>query len=177
MGNILDSIFGRLQNSRIVMVGLDAAGKTSVLYKLKLGEQVSALPTIGFNVETIQYKKINFTIWDIGGQDRIRGLWRHYYDNTNAIIFVVDSNDRERVGEAGDELQKMMREDALKDSILLVLANKQDLPNAMTVAEMVDKLNLNSLRNRKWYIQACVATSGDGIFEGLNWLSLSLPKH
>merc|ERR1711907_45124 len=90
------------------MVGLDAAGKTTILYKLKLGEVVTTIPTIGFNVETVEYKNISFTVWDVGGQDKIRPLWRHYYQNTQGIIFVVDSNDRERVGEAKDELNRVM---------------------------------------------------------------------
>ena len=158
----------------MLMVGLDAAGKTTVLYKLKLGELVTTIPTIGFNVETVQYKNISFTVWDVGGQDKIRPLWRHYYQNTQGVIFVVDSNDRERIGEAAEELQKMLREDELRDACLLVLANKQDLPNAMSVAEVTDKLGLHALRNRKWYIQAACATSGDGLYEGLDWMAHTL---
>jgi ADP-ribosylation factor family len=95
-------LFDRLtskKESRILMVGLDAAGKTTILYKLKLGEVVTTIPTIGFNVETVEYKNISFTVWDVGGQDKIRPLWRHYYQNTQGIIFVVDSNDRDRIPE------------------------------------------------------------------------------
>jgi len=156
------------------MVGLDAAGKTTILYKLKLGEIVTTIPTIGFNVETVEYKNINFTVWDVGGQDKIRPLWRHYFQNTQGLIFVVDSNDRERINEANEELQKMLNEDELRDAVLLVFCNKQDLPNAMSVAEVTDKLGLHSLRNRKWYIQSTCATSGDGLYEGLDWLSNTL---
>jgi len=153
------------------MVGLDAAGKTTILYKLKLGEIVTTIPTIGFNVETVEYKNINFTVWDVGGQDKIRPLWRHYFQNTQGLIFVVDSNDRERANEAAEELNKMLNEDELRDAAVLVFANKQDLPNAMSVAEVTDKLGLHSIRNRKWYIQSTCATSGDGLYEGLDWLS------
>jgi ADP-ribosylation factor protein 1 len=100
MGNlikkVLDSFSGH-KDMRILMVGLDAAGKTTILYKLKLGETVTTIPTIGFNVETVEYRNIAFTMWDVGGQDKIRPLWRHYYTNTQAIIFVVDSNDRDRI--------------------------------------------------------------------------------
>jgi ADP-ribosylation factor protein 1 len=159
---------------RILMVGLDAAGKTTVLYKLKLGEIVTTIPTIGFNVETVKYKNINFTVWDVGGQDKIRPLWRHYYQNTEGVIYVVDSNDRERIDEAALELQKVLREDELRDATLLVLCNKQDLPNAMSVAEVTDKLGLHSLRSRQWYIQATCACSGDGLYEGLDWLSQAM---
>ncbi|KAK2727385.1 hypothetical protein QYM36_008020 [Artemia franciscana] len=123
-----------------VVIGLDAAGKTTILYKLKLGEIVTTIPTIGFNVETVEYKNISFTVWDVGGQDKIRPLWRHYFQNTQGLIFVVDSNDRERIGEAQDELQKMLSEDELRDAVVLVFANKQDLPNAMSPAELTDRL-------------------------------------
>lgn len=130
-------------------VGLDAAGKTTILYKLKLGEVVTTIPTIGFNVEAVEYKNISFTVWDVGGQDKIRPLWRHYFQNTQGLIFVVDSNDRERIAEAGEELGKMMSEDDLKDAAVLVFANKQDLPNAMTSTEVTDKLGLHNCRNRQ----------------------------
>eukprot|EP01126_Amoeba_proteus_P067000 TRINITY_DN979_c0_g2_i7.p1 TRINITY_DN979_c0_g2~~TRINITY_DN979_c0_g2_i7.p1 ORF type:complete len:178 (+),score=14.11 TRINITY_DN979_c0_g2_i7:89-622(+) len=176
MGSFFSSLFDGFgtKDMRILMIGLDAAGKTTVLYKLKLGEIVTTIPTIGFNVETVKYKNINFTVWDVGGQDKIRALWRHYYNNTEGIIFVVDSNDRERINEAALELQKVLREDELRNATLLVLANKQDLPNAMSVAEVTDKLGLHSLRSRQWYIQAACATSGDGLYEGLDWLSQAL---
>ncbi|CAD5218090.1 unnamed protein product [Bursaphelenchus okinawaensis] len=156
------------------MVGLDAAGKTTILYKLKLGEIVTTIPTIGFNVETVEYKNISFTVWDVGGQDKIRPLWRYYFQNTQGLIFVVDSNDRERVEEAKDELARMLNEDELRDAVLLIFANKQDLPNAMSAAEITDKLGLHNLRNRNWYIQATCATTGDGLYEGLDWLSNQL---
>src|SRR5580658_6632705 len=150
--NLFKGLFGK-KEMRILMVGLDAAGKTTILYKLKLGEIVTTIPTIGFNVETVEYKNISFTVWDVGGQDKIRPLWRHYFQNTQGLIFVVDSNDRERVEAAREELHKMINEDELRDAVILVFANKQDLPNAMTAAEITDKLALHSLRSRNWYIQ------------------------
>ncbi|VDQ05092.1 unnamed protein product [Trichobilharzia regenti] len=110
-------------------IGLDAAGKTTILYKLKLGEVVTTIPTIGFNVETVEYKNISFTVWD-------------------GLIFVVDSNDRDRIGESADELNKMLSEDELRDVVILVFANKQDLPNAMSTAEVAEKLRLREIRNR-----------------------------
>ena len=92
---------------------------------------VTTIPTIGFNVETVEYKNISFTVWDVGGQDKIRPLWRHYYQNTQGLIFVVDSNDADRIDAARDEMHRMLNEDELRDAVLLVFANKQDLPNAM----------------------------------------------
>jgi len=175
VSRLLSGLFGK-REMRILMVGLDAAGKTTILYKLKLGEIVTTIPTIGFNVETVEYKNISFTVWDVGGQDKIRPLWRHYFQNTQGIIFVVDSNDRERVSEAREELQRMLNEDELRDALLLVFANKQDLPNAMNAAEITDKLGLHGLRQRTWYIQAACATSGDGLYEGLEWLSANIKR-
>lgn len=158
------------------MVGLDAAGKTTILYKLKLGEVVTTIPTIGFNVETVEFRNINFTVWDVGGQDKIRPLWRHYFQNTQGLIFVIDSNDRERMSEASEELQKMLSEGELQDAILLVFANKQDLPNASSVSQIRDSLKLDNLSTRKWYIQSTCATQGTGLYEGLEWLSQELAK-
>merc|ERR1712054_711822 len=156
---------------RILMVGLDAAGKTTILYKLKLGEVVTTIPTIGFNVETVEYKNISFNVWDIGGQDKIRKLWRYYYANTQGLIFVIDSNDRDRIEDAKEELFKMLSEDEMRDAVLLVFANKQDLPNSMTAAEVTEKLGLQSMQNRRWFMQSTCATTGDGLYEGLDWLS------
>ncbi|XP_046564679.1 ADP-ribosylation factor 4-like [Haliotis rubra] len=176
MGLSISSVFQRLfgkKQMRILMVGLDAAGKTTILYKLKLGEIVTTIPTIGFNVETVEYKNISFTVWDVGGQDKIRPLWRHYFQNTQGLIFVVDSNDSERLSEAKDELSKMLQEDELKESVVLVFANKQDLPNAKSCSELTDALELNSLR-REWFVQGTCATQGTGLYEGLDWLSNKL---
>lgn len=179
MGNVFGSLFKSLfgkQDVRILMVGLDAAGKTTILYKLKLGEIVTTIPTIGFNVETVEYKNLKFTMWDVGGQDKLRPLWRHYFQNTNGIIFVVDSNDRDRVGQAREELQKMLAEDELRNAVLLVFANKQDLPNAMSTTEVQEKLGLHSLRQRNWFIQGCCATTAQGLYEGLDWMSANIKK-
>eukprot|EP00794_Sanderia_malayensis_P011248 gene11248-12428_t len=173
MGNAVARLFSRYfckQECRLLMVGLDAAGKTTILYHFKLDELVTTIPTVGFNVETVEHKNVNFTVWDIGGQDKIRALWRLYYQETDGIIFVVDSNDRDRVIEAKAELFRLLKEDELKNSTLLVYANKQDLPGVMTTAELTDKLGLLLLRNRNWYIQATSAVKGAGLLEGLEWL-------
>lgn len=177
MGLTMSSLFNRMfgkKAMRILMVGLDAAGKTTILYKLKLGEVVTTIPTIGFNVETVEYKNISFTVWDVGGQDKIRPLWRHYYTNTQGIIFVVDSNDRERLTEAKEELERMLLEDDLRDAILLIFCNKMDLPDALQPSQVAEQLNLHNMRSRKWHLQSTCATSGDGLYEGLDWLSAEL---
>ena len=179
MGNALARPLGRLRGSepqRFLMVGLDAAGKTTILYQLKLGEVVTTIPTIGFNVETVEHNGVSFTAWDVGGKDKIRPLWRHYYQNTQALIMVVDSNDKDRIGEASDELRRMLAEDELHGAALLVFANKQDLPNAMAAAEVTERLRLHTLRGCNWHIQACCATSGEGLYEGLEWVARTV-KH
>ncbi|KAF3818696.1 hypothetical protein GH733_012113 [Mirounga leonina] len=132
------AFLAKKKKMRLLMVGLDAAGKTTILYKLKLGEIVTAIPTIGFTMETVEDKNISFTVWVVGGQDKIRPLWGHYFQNTQGLIFVVDSNDRERVNEAHEELMWMLAEDELR--VLLVFANEQDLPSGMNAAEITDKL-------------------------------------
>lgn len=130
---VWNKFFAMQQDVRILMVGLDAAGKTTILYKLKLGEQIVAIPTVGFNVEEVNYKNLNFTMWDVGGQKILRNLWRHYYNGTNAVIFVVDSSDLERIDhEAKEELNHLMNADELQDAVYLIYANKQDMAGALT---------------------------------------------
>ena len=175
LSRLLPILLGKTQ-CRILMVGLDAAGKTTILYQLKLGEMTNTAPTLGFNVETVSYKNIEFMVWDMGGQDAIRPLWRHYYENAQALIFVVDSSDVERLDEAREELAKLMGEEQLKDAILLVYANKQDMPEAQGVQEVADALEITAIRDRTWYIQAASATSGDGIRDGLDWLAGKLSQ-
>ncbi|XP_070250019.1 ADP-ribosylation factor 2-like isoform X2 [Myotis yumanensis] len=140
MGNVFEKLFESLFEKKevwILILGLDGVGKTTVLYKLKLGRVVATVPTVG-------------------------------------VIFVVDSNDRERISEALEELTRLLMEDELMGAVLLVFANKQDVPNAMSTAEITDKLGLQSIRRRNWHIQATSTTSGDGLYEGLDWLSNQL---
>lgn len=153
------------------MIGLDAAGKTTILYKLKLAEVVTTIPTIGFNVETVEREQLAFTVWDVGGRDKIRPLLRHYYKDTTGLIFVVDSLDRERSEDACEELHKTLNEDEMRDVPLLVFANKQDIPFVMSVEEITEALGLGKLRNRRWHVQPSSATLGLGLFEGLDWLA------
>ena len=126
-------------------------------------------------MERVDYKNIVFTVWDVGGQDKIRSLWQHYYQGTHGLIFVVDSNDQHRMELAKTELYRLLQNDELRNATVLVFANKQDLPNAMCTSEIMDKLQLSALRN-PWYIQPCCAVSGSGLYEGLDWLSGVLSK-
>ncbi|XP_010547988.1 PREDICTED: probable ADP-ribosylation factor At2g15310 [Tarenaya hassleriana] len=156
---------------RILMVGLDGSGKTTILYKLKLGDVVTTVPTIGFNFETVEYKGINFTVWDIGGQEKIRNLWRHYFQNAQGLIFVVDSTDRGRIPEARNELHRVLSDKELEHACVLILANKQDSRSALPVAEVANKLGLHGLSKRRWFIQGTSAITGQGLYDGLEWLS------
>lgn len=170
MGKMLSKIFGN-KEMRILMLGLDAAGKTTILYKLKLGQPVTTIPTVGFNVETVTYKNVRFNVWDVGGQDKIRPLWRHYYTGTQGLIFVVDCADRDRIDEGRQELHRIINDREMRDAIILVFANKQDLPDAMKPHEIQEKLGLTRIRDRNWYVQPSCATSGEGLYEGLMWLT------
>ncbi|KAJ0770097.1 putative small GTPase superfamily, ARF/SAR type, P-loop containing nucleoside triphosphate hydrolase [Helianthus annuus] len=137
----------------------------------ELNENVDDLTLVdssGFNLETVEYQNISFTI---------RPLWRHYFQNTQGLIFEVDSNDRDKVVEVRDELHRMLNEDELRDVVLLMFANKQDLPNAMNAAEITDKLGLHSLRQRYWYIQSTCATFREGLYEGLDRLFINIANN
>lgn len=139
----------------------------------QIGEVVTTIPTIGFNVESVTYKNLNFNVWDLGGQTSIRPYWRCYYANTAAVIFVVDSTDIERLQTAAEELAAMLNEEELRDAALLVFANKQDQPGAKGAGEISEALRLGELRDRNWSIMACSAVDGSGVNEGMDWLVVS----
>ncbi|PNY28216.1 ADP-ribosylation factor 6 [Tolypocladium capitatum] len=187
LSKVMSKIFGS-KEMRLLMLGLDAAGKTTILYKLKLGQDVTTIPTVGFNVETVTYKNVKFNVWDVGGQDKIRPLWRHYFSGaspvpepslprvttgsgTQGLIFVIDSADRSRIDEARQELHRIINDREMKDSLLLVFANKQDLAESMKPQEVTDKLQLAKLKDKVWYVVPSCATTGEGLLEGLAWLS------
>ncbi|KAF1986445.1 ARF/SAR superfamily [Aulographum hederae CBS 113979] len=170
VSKMLEKIFGN-KEMRLLMLGLDAAGKTTILYNLKLEQDVTTIPTVGFNVETVTYKNTKFNVWDVGGQDKIRPLWRHYFSGTQGLVFVVDSNDRDRMEEAQIELKRIIQDREMKDALLLVFANKQDVPGAMRPDELSRKLKLDEIaKNHLWKVEPSCATTGEGIFEGLEWL-------
>ncbi|CAF2651282.1 unnamed protein product [Rotaria sp. Silwood2] len=160
----------------MLILGLDNAGKTTILNRLQSGKVVITTPTIGFDVETIRYKNLEFVLWDVGGGTPLRPLWRHYYSNTNAIIYVVDSMDRDRIHISKHELVSMLQEDDLKNAVLCVFANKQDLNGCMSISEVENALDLTSLKNRKYQIFKTSAIEGIGFNEAMKWLANSLQK-
>ncbi|SBS84439.1 ADP-ribosylation factor-like protein, partial [Plasmodium ovale curtisi] len=173
MGILFSSVFSRLFSNReirILILGLDNAGKTTILNRLQLGEIVQTIPTIGFNVETVNYKNFKLQVWDLGGQSSIRPYWRCYYKNTNAIIYVIDSSDNERLFSTKYEINMILKEPDLEGVLLVIFANKQDVKNCLSISQISKDLNLTSIRDRQWAIFSTSATKNLGITEALDWL-------
>ncbi|KAL0637987.1 ADP-ribosylation factor, Arf Arf6 [Maublancomyces gigas] len=185
---MLGKIFGT-KEMRLLMLGLDAAGKTTILYKLKLDQDVTTIPTVGFNVETVTYKNVKFNVW-VSSRRMLVAKIRfdlcgvitspvgpsldpptHGVKRTQGLIFVIDSQDRDRIDEARQELHRIIGDREMKESLLLVFANKQDIPGCMPPSEVTEKLQLHKLKDRVWYVVPSCATTGEGLFEGLGWLS------
>ena len=154
----------------MIIIGLDNAGKTTILYKLHLGEIVTTVPTVGFNVETMNYEGLKFQVWDLGGQTGLRPYWRCYYQDTNAVVYVIDSADKDRLEVARQELELMLQEEELRGAPVLILANKQDLPNAMNEQEICNGLGLTKINDRQWSLFKVSAVQGTGLNEGFEWL-------
>ncbi|GAB1602300.1 ADP-ribosylation factor-like protein 3 [Argonauta hians] len=161
---------------RLLLLGLDNAGKTTLLKKLASEEISHITPTQGFNIKTVQAGGFRLNVWDIGGQRKIRPYWKNYFENTDVLIYVIDSSDKKRFEETGEELFQLMEEEKLNGIPLLVFANKQDLMNAADASEIAEGLNLHSLRDRKWQINPCSAMTGEGIEPGISWILKSLHK-
>ncbi|WFC98690.1 hypothetical protein MYAM1_001422 [Malassezia yamatoensis] len=170
-----NTLFGQ-QELKICILGLDNAGKTTLMYKMTLGSVVATAPTIGSNTETFEYKNLKFMLWDVGGQTSLRSSWAQYLTATNALIYVVDSNDRDRVSLARSELHRIAAEEPLAKAPILVWANKQDVKGAMSASEISDALNLSAFRERTWQIFGCSALTGKGLTPGLDWLATTLAQ-
>ncbi|XP_053507365.1 ADP-ribosylation factor-like protein 14 [Ictalurus furcatus] len=154
--------------AQILMLGLDGSGKSTLLYKLKYNEAVVTVPTVGFNVEMLETKEKGFvlTVWDVGGQHRMRIHWEHYYQGTAGLVFVVDSKDKARIPEAKQELEKILGNKSLKGLPLIVLANKQDLPGAASAGDVAEILKLKEIcGKRHWFLQPCSGKTGAGLEE------------
>lgn len=163
------------KQAQMLILGLDASGKTTILNRLKFNTNAVTVPTIGFNTETIEFGNLKFVAFDIGGQDNIRRLWYHYFDKTDAVVFVVDSADTNRFYLAKKELHTLMNNPLLSHCPFLVFANKQDLPRAATTSQLTNALDLYSISKRvQWKVCESVGTSGMGIDEGFSWLSNSV---
>uniref|UniRef100_A0A4W5K0U6 ADP-ribosylation factor-like 5A n=2 Tax=Salmoninae TaxID=504568 RepID=A0A4W5K0U6_9TELE len=173
----LHHLFGQSFDKRehkVIIVGLDNAGKTTILYQFSMNEVVHTSPTIGSNVEEIVVNNTHFLMWDIGGQESLRSSWNTYYTNTEFVIIVVDSTDRERISVTKEELYRMLAHEDLKKAGLLIFANKQDVKGCMSVAEISQSLQLTSVKDHQWHIQACCALTGEGLCQGLEWMTSQL---
>jgi len=173
---LLEALPGVSQEDfHVVMIGLDGAGKTTALYRMKLAQCVETVPTIGFNCERVRgslgkSRGLTFLVWDVGGQEKVRPLWRSYTRGTDGIIFVLDSGDRETLEEARLELQRTMQ---YQDNItcpLLVLANKQDLPGALCKAEVEQALGLHQLQSELMSVEPSCSLTGEGLEQGIERL-------
>uniref|UniRef100_A0A8B9SKK2 ADP-ribosylation factor-like protein 3 n=1 Tax=Anas platyrhynchos TaxID=8839 RepID=A0A8B9SKK2_ANAPL len=157
---------------RIVLLGLDNAGKTTLLKRLaSLGDAGVWFPTQGFNIKSVHSHGFKLNVWDIGGQRSVRPYWRKYLGSTDLLIYVIDSADQKRFEETGQELAELTEDESLTGVPLLVFANKQDLVTAAPAAEIAEGLSLHTYRDREWQIQACSALSGEGVQDGMNWIS------
>ncbi|KAL7418372.1 hypothetical protein Q5752_006830 [Cryptotrichosporon argae] len=173
MGLTFSTIWSRLfarKETKVLILGLDNAGKSTILYRITMGSVVASAPTVGSNHEIYDYKGVRFGLVDIGGQTALRASWNQYFAGAEAIILVIDSSDAARMGLAKAELAKLVKDESLATSLLLVLANKQDLPNRLTPAQVSDALGLTDLREREWQIMGCSALTGAGLMEGMDWL-------
>ena len=178
MGFILSKIlefFTRSRNNfKIIILGMQNAGKTTILYRLSLGQLVKTTPTIGSNVEEINYNNVQFQAWDLGGQESTRSVWDVYYMNTDAIVYVIDSQDEEYYEESKLQFHKLLRNSALKNATILIFANKQDLSEVKDVNRLIQDYELDKIKDHIWHIQPCSALKGEGLVEGIKWLSEQL---
>uniref|UniRef100_G1QIV2 ADP-ribosylation factor-like protein 6 n=1 Tax=Nomascus leucogenys TaxID=61853 RepID=G1QIV2_NOMLE len=156
----LMSIFGN-QEHKVIIVGLDNAGKTTILYRFLTNEVVHTCPTIGSNMEEIILPKTHFLMWDIVRQEALSFIWNTYYSNTEFIILVNDSTDQDRLLTAREELYKMLAREAL-----LIFANKQDVKDSVRMVEISHFLILSTMKDHSWHIQGCCALTREGLPAG-----------
>ena len=167
---ILDFFSRSRNNFKIIILGIQNAGKTTILYRLSIGQLVKTTPTIGSNVEEISYNNVKLQAWDLGGQESTRSIWNVYYVNTDAIIYVIDTHD-ETYDDSKTQFYKLLSNETLKNAVILIYANKQDLPGAKNVAEIIQIYELDTIKDHIWHIQPCSAQTGEGLITGMKWLS------
>ncbi|EGR29351.1 hypothetical protein IMG5_157450 [Ichthyophthirius multifiliis] len=167
---IVKKLFGIKNQFNIHIVGLQNAGKTTILYRYNLGKVIETTPTLGSNMEEVTHNNVHLKVWDLGGQKSIRQVWDEYFNQSDAIIYVIDSKDTSLQNESNEEFQKLLKNELLKNSVILIFANKQDLENAMSTDQIVEKYKLSDIKSHCWHIQACSAINNQGLEEGLDWI-------
>ncbi|XP_040569363.1 ADP-ribosylation factor-like protein 3 [Lepeophtheirus salmonis] len=155
---------------RILLLGLDNAGKTTLLKTLAEEDITTITPTQGFNIKSVQTDGFKLNVWDIGGQRKIRPYWRNYFENTDILIYVIDSADKKRFEETGQELQELLFEEKLTNVPVMIYANKQDVISASPASEIAEGLGLHHIKDRPWQIQSCSALNGEGVKDGMEWV-------
>ncbi|EFJ26161.1 ARF-like GTPase [Selaginella moellendorffii] len=168
---IIRKVKRKEKEMRILMVGLDNAGKTTIVKRMN-GEDISDIsPTLGFNIKTMRYGKYRLNIWDVGGQKTLRSYWRNYYEQTDGLVWVVDSADLRRLDDCKKELHNLLKEERLAGASLLILANKQDIDGSLDLDEISKVLRLDLMdKSRHCRTVGCSAVTGDGLLEAFDWL-------
>ncbi|NXC27769.1 ARL14 protein, partial [Campylorhamphus procurvoides] len=159
----------KAKQANIVMLGLDSAGKSTLLYNFRCKGVYVTVPTIGFNVDMIEMKNgFTLTVWDVGGQEKMRQLWGNFLEDTACLLYVVDSSDKRRLEESRKEFELILKNESIKDVPVVVLANKQDLAGALNAEEITRRLKMKKhCGDRTWYVQPCCAITGEGLEDAL----------
>ncbi|XP_075222026.1 ADP ribosylation factor-like 2 isoform X1 [Lycorma delicatula] len=167
---VLKKMKQKEKEMRILMLGLDNAGKTTILKRFN-GEKIDTIsPTLGFNIKTLEHRGYKLNVWDVGGQKSLRSYWRNYFESTDGLIWVVDSADKRRLEDCCNELHSLLKEERLAGATLLVFANKQDLPGAFSSEEIRDILELDKIKTHHWQIIKSSAVTGENLLIGIDWI-------
>lgn len=168
---ILRKLKQKEKEVRVLLLGLDNAGKTTIIKKL-MDEDIRKIePTLGFAIHSLAWQEYQLNVWDVGGQKCLRSYWRNYFDSTDCLIWVVDSSNSARLNDCREELHKLIQEERLMGATLLILANKQDLPGSLPSEEIEKILNLSAITTHNWRIFPCSAVTGDNLTNAIDWIT------
>lgn len=155
---------------RILMLGLDNAGKTTIVKQIMNEDVTTVSPTLGFIIKTIDFQGYKLNIWDVGGQKTLRSYWRNYFEKTDALIWVVDATDRLRINDCREELAGLLLEERLMGASLLIFLNKTDVEGCMSVSDIYEGLQLDMIKTHEWTVFPCSAITGKNLIGGLEWV-------